>query len=457
VFDVLRIDLAQDMMIGTSLHSLLTKKGAVTVGITWKPCHYTTISPSASSSASSSSCLLRVPAVPAMPAVPVVPVGRQGVLGSGEWGLSSIVEEGVASLPACVFDFGLFDQKMTNTLALKFHPLACENGAGNGMFAKMTYSDRPLISFSQRRDLFTLTSPIKVSSSEFVCQSYSKVRTLYSKPKAKMEVVEAMDKVTSQCVCIKRIGLTESSSVNNAIAREAMLSNIVSPCPHTVTHHASYSTNKTLFLVMDMVDGCTLQTLVDMLNMPDSFIAYIIREVLTGLKWLHQRHISHRDLKGENILLDANNGKVLLVDFGASHVACEGNEMCGEFVGTLPFLPPEIAVLPQQSKDKRQLYDGCAADVFSLGMVCHSLFAGEIFHLRKLPKDVKAAAKYMHKAKTPSTKGMSPDLANFVKSCLVKNPHKRATVRELLSHPFLDNACPHEMWIKFVSTRMWEQ
>ncbi|KAL1764088.1 sperm motility kinase W, partial [Sigmodon hispidus] len=89
--------------------------------------------------------------------------------------------------------------------------------------------------------------------------------------------------------------------------------------------------------------------------------------VVSGVHYLHQRHIAHRDIKLENILID-RAGKVKLCDFGLAIQFTEG-QMLEEVCGSLLYEAPEILA--------RKPYDGLAVDMWSLGVVLYVLVTGE--------------------------------------------------------------------------------
>lgn len=68
---------------------------------------------------------------------------------------------------------------------------------------------------------------------------------------------------------------------------------------------------------MELMAGGCLTDLVqlDSIKLPENVIAYIMRESLSGLAYLHQRHIIHRDIKSDNVLV-GENGEIKIADFG---------------------------------------------------------------------------------------------------------------------------------------------
>ncbi len=86
------------------------------------------------------------------------------------------------------------------------------------------------------------------------------------------------------------------------------------------------------------------------------------KQLLTGVAFLHSKHVVHRDLKGANLLLDSTGQHLRVADFGtaaemASKVTAEG-EFKGQLIGTIAFMSPEVL--------RGETY-GRSCDVWSIG------------------------------------------------------------------------------------------
>lgn len=120
-----------------------------------------------------------------------------------------------------------------------------------------------------------------------------------------------------------------------------------------------------LYLVIEYIDGLNLEHFIKQFHpVPFSLIAYISREILSGLAYAHAQGVIHRDIKPSNIMI-GRDGSVKIADFGLAKMADFPNISAhGEVVGTPAYMSPEqVRVSPLDAR----------SDLFSLGITFYEL------------------------------------------------------------------------------------
>ncbi|OMJ84879.1 hypothetical protein SteCoe_13937 [Stentor coeruleus] len=154
------------------------------------------------------------------------------------------------------------------------------------------------------------------------------------------------------------------------------------------------------------------------------------KQILKGIRFLHENGIIHRDLKSENILLDFN-GKIKLCDFGSSKKYENDLVESGDIQsikGSLPWMAPEVM---------KQGGYGRKADIWSLGCVVLEMLTA------KPPwNDIENQVMLMMKVAIYNEIPMIPNnisdnCKDFLNKCLQRDFNLRPTVQELLKHPFI--------------------
>ncbi|XP_067001655.2 myosin-IIIb isoform X2 [Anabrus simplex] len=192
-----------------------------------------------------------------------------------------------------------------------------------------------------------------------------------------------------------------------------------------------------LWFVMELCTGGSVTDLVQGLKrrnekLTDHQIAYILRETVEALIYLHANHCMHRDIKGHNILL-TEDAHVKLVDFGvSSHLGATLGRR-NTSVGTPYWMAPEVIACEQQLDSS---YDA-RCDVWSVGITAIELAEGdpplsELHPMRALfqiPRNPPPSLTH--------PEDFMPELSDFISECLVKDLEQRPFARELLEHPLL--------------------
>ncbi|CEF63120.1 Protein kinase domain and Citron-like domain and Serine/threonine-/dual specificity protein kinase, catalytic domain and Protein kinase-like domain-containing protein [Strongyloides ratti] len=198
--------------------------------------------------------------------------------------------------------------------------------------------------------------------------------------------------------------------------------------PNIIAYYNSFLKRDKLWIVMEYCSGGSLQDIYQLTGpLKEQQIAFVCRETLRGLHYLHSKRQVHRDVKSANILL-TSKGDVKLADFG---VAAQITETIGKrksFIGTPYWMAPEVACV-----EKKGGY-GNECDVWSVGITAIELAELQPPHFELHPMSVL----YMmtkNNYKPPRLKEKdkwSPLFHEFIKLCLTKNPKRRPSPEKLL-------------------------
>ncbi|XP_068144711.1 mitogen-activated protein kinase kinase kinase kinase 5 isoform X6 [Drosophila tropicalis] len=203
--------------------------------------------------------------------------------------------------------------------------------------------------------------------------------------------------------------------------------------PNIIAYYGSYLRRDKLWICMEFCGGGSLQDIYQVTGpLSETQIAYMCRETLKGLEYLHSMGKMHRDIKGANILL-TEYGDVKLADFGVSAQITATINKRKSFIGTPYWMAPEVAAVERKG-GYNQLCDiwACGITAIELAELQPPMF--DLHPMRALFLMSKSG----FKPPTLSNKDKwSPTFHNFIKTALTKNPKKRPTAERLLQHPFV--------------------
>lgn len=190
-------------------------------------------------------------------------------------------------------------------------------------------------------------------------------------------VYRAKDKRLKRTVAIKllppELGFRRDvrSRFQNEATTAAQLSH-----PNIVPIYSVDEVENLVFIVMACVDGDNLATQLKTRGpMPIADVRRVLTQVADALAYAHSRGVIHRDIKPDNILMDAVDGRAMVTDFGIARAASgEGGDSTrltatGIAIGTPAYMSPE------QASGDREI-DG-RSDLYSLGIVAYQMLVGE--------------------------------------------------------------------------------
>lgn len=250
------------------------------------------------------------------------------------------------------------------------------------------------------------------------------------------EVYRGTNLKTGQFCALKMIDLNEATDVRELIKEIHILTRIRSK--YLTRHYETFLKGTNMWIVLEYCGGGSCSDLLKCFGtLSESVTAYIIRDVLRGLEYLHGQKKVHRDIKSANILL-TDNGEVKVADFGVSGEMSLTRTKRNTVVGTPYWMAPEIISRSARGYDTK-------ADIWSTGITTYEFVEG------KPPLSSVEPMKALFeipKKRPPELLGKhySDNIKDFVRYCLIKSPRQRPNASTLLHHQFI-SSCPPNVGI----------
>ena len=252
------------------------------------------------------------------------------------------------------------------------------------------------------------------------------------------DVYKAKDHILGRVVAIKELKNEFSEDINFVTKfRTEAQSAAGLEHPNIVNVYDVGSENGLHFIVMEYVEGITLKTYIEkkgQLTFKEA--TSIAIQMARGIEAAHNKNITHRDIKPQNIMI-STEGKVKVTDFGIAK-AISSNTVCSDAMGSVHYASPEQA--------RNGFVDG-RSDLYSIGIVMYEMVTGRV------PFDgettVSVAIQHLQEEMV-MPRMYAPDLPisyeKIILKCTQKNPERRyqniaellADLRQALSTPDLD-------------------
>lgn len=182
------------------------------------------------------------------------------------------------------------------------------------------------------------------------------------------------------------------------------------------------------YIIFEWADCGSLKTSIDQkYTFSDSELALIFRQILEGLQYVHSQGIAHEDIKPSNLLI-FSDGKVKISDFGIGH----SFESADTVIGSPAYQAPEVI---DDSLPEDEFLDPSKEDVWSLGV---SLFEAKFHVLPYCGETFFEIANCIRQNELHFPSAISDNLKDVLLKMLEVDPNKRASIDDLLSHPFFD-------------------
>ena len=220
-----------------------------------------------------------------------------------------------------------------------------------------------------------------------------------------------------------------------------------------------FEDEKYFLIIMEYINGGNLFSFVKKRRkLSEKTAKFLFRQIILGIKYIHEQNIVHRDIKLENLLIDLNNN-VKICDFGIGRKITSKNQLLFDQCGTLMYMAPEILL-----STKEKGYEGFPVDIWSAGISLYIMLSGTLpFNYKNKKNGEEENEENEDEEESISDKSKKNDDDNFelqysivykepkhiekisdeardlLKGLLNKDPKKRLTCEQILNHPWLYN------------------
>ncbi|KAM5226992.1 serine/threonine-protein kinase SIK3 isoform 3-T3 [Hipposideros larvatus] len=238
-------------------------------------------------------------------------------------------------------------------------------------------------------------------------------------------VKRATHLVTKAKVAIKIIDKTQLDEENlKKIFREVQIMKMLCH-PHIIRLYQVMETERMIYLVTEYASGGEIfDHLVAHGRMAEKEARRKFKQIVAAVFFCHCRNIVHRDLKAENLLLDANLN-IKIADFGFSNLFTPG-QLLKTWCGSPPYAAPELF----EGKE----YDGPKVDIWSLGVVLYVLVCGALPFDGSTLQNLRARV-LSGKFRIPFF--MSTECEHLIRHMLVLDPSKRLSMEQICKHKWM--------------------
>ncbi|KAH7824710.1 putative protein serine [Monocercomonoides exilis] len=248
-------------------------------------------------------------------------------------------------------------------------------------------------------------------------------------------IYKAQDNETKSLVALKKLQFEDEEQLETILNEIEIMRGCANE--RIVKYYETFKESDDCILIsMELCDGGSLSDHYKATQKPltEEELSFVLKETILGLMFLQSKKKIHRDIKAANLLL-TSSGRLKIADFGVAASLQNTLDRRRTAIGSPYWMAPEVIEQEEYS---------FSADIWSLGITAIELLKGkpplsEIHAFRalfqipirpapQLEDDLEAGIVY------------SPELHDFVRKCLKKNESERATLTDLLEHPFIQRS-----------------
>jgi len=200
--------------------------------------------------------------------------------------------------------------------------------------------------------------------------------------------------------------------------------------PNIIKFREHFEDKDNYYIVLDYIHGKDLLSFMedrDFQPLMETVARSIFLQLLDAVEYCHERGVSHKDLKLENVMID-KQARVSLIDFGlCEFLGKESKRISKSYVGTPEYVAPEILQLIP--------FDPYKADVFTLGEILWCLLTGT------LPFDLEYRVELLRNGIKPAPNfdivtNLSESTKDLLENMLEADPDLRFSVKDVRKHPW---------------------
>ncbi len=276
--------------------------------------------------------------------------------------------------------------------------------------------------------------------------NYSEIRPLGEGEFSK--VILLKDTVTNHYYAGKIIGIPNKGFLKKYINNEIYILNELEH-PNIVKFYEYKYNSTSIYLILDYYNGETLAYNLaeykEKYKKPfdEKLVQHFMKQIISGIKYLHDKNIIHRDISLKNILLHYNSEKDLenkdlfkadikIIDFGFSRHLSK-SDLAYSTLGVPVYMEP-ILLNKLKNNIYKEIGYNYKCDIWSLGVLCYEMLIGEspfeAENIEKLFKNIEKGEYFL-----PTN--LSEETISFINGMLQYDSKNRYDIDDLCNHPFL--------------------
>lgn len=240
-------------------------------------------------------------------------------------------------------------------------------------------------------------------------------------------VFKCLNKLDGFYYAVKQIKIRAKTMKTEALQEAYILasSSMIDDNCYIIRYYSVWTEISSLYICMELCD-CSLKKYIEKVQVTEKLVYKFMRDILKGLKKLHDNNIVHMDIKPENILLSMY-GKFKLADLGLARITTNLTNEIPE--GDCRYLACEVL----EDADESHIPDLTKSDIFSLGASAYEIVRG-----KTLPKNGPEWQDIRHgRIKIPF--GYSYAIRKAIEIMMSRDPEKRPSAAQLLDEYFVSD------------------